>query len=149
MGLDICDLGRTEVILGMPWLAAHNPEINWETGEVKMTRCPPLCGKNKERKEKWEWRKKRKGEVEEKAAIRWAANEKKDWGKKEEMKMDHRKIEDMVPRRFHKWIKVFGKVESERMLVRKVWDHVIDLREEFMPSKARVYPLSRNEREEI
>jgi len=25
---DVYDLGRTEVILGMPWLAAHNPEIN-------------------------------------------------------------------------------------------------------------------------
>jgi len=33
-------------------LAAHNLEINWKTGEVKMTRCPPLCGKNKEKKEK-------------------------------------------------------------------------------------------------
>ena len=42
--MDVCDLGKTEVILGMPWLAAHNPEINWETGEVKMTRCLPLCG---------------------------------------------------------------------------------------------------------
>ena len=28
--LDVCDLGRTEVILGIPWLAAHNPEIDWE-----------------------------------------------------------------------------------------------------------------------
>jgi len=44
MRMDICNLGKTEVILGMPWLVAHNPEINWETGEVKMTRCPPLCG---------------------------------------------------------------------------------------------------------
>jgi len=26
--MDICNLGRTEVILGMLWLAAHNPEIN-------------------------------------------------------------------------------------------------------------------------
>ena len=25
---DVCNLGRTEVILGMPWLAAHNPEID-------------------------------------------------------------------------------------------------------------------------
>jgi len=50
--LDVCDLERTEVILGMPWLAAHNPEINWKTGEVKMTRCPTLCGKNREKKEK-------------------------------------------------------------------------------------------------
>jgi len=38
---DVCNLGRTEVILGMPWLAAHNPEIDWEKGEVELTRCPP------------------------------------------------------------------------------------------------------------
>jgi len=42
--MDVYELGKTEVILGMLWLAAHNPEINWETGEVRMTRCPPLCG---------------------------------------------------------------------------------------------------------
>ena len=42
--MDVCDLGKTEVILGMPWLQAHNPEIDWEKGEVKMTRCPPICG---------------------------------------------------------------------------------------------------------
>jgi len=28
---------KTEMILGMLWLAAHNPEIDWEKGEVKMT----------------------------------------------------------------------------------------------------------------
>ena len=33
------------VILGMPWLACHNPEIDWRTREVKMTRCPEECGK--------------------------------------------------------------------------------------------------------
>ena len=42
--MNVCELGKTEVILGMPWLAAHNPEINWETGEVRMTRCLPLYG---------------------------------------------------------------------------------------------------------
>ena len=35
------------------------------------------------------------------------------------------------------------------MPVRKVWDHAIDLKEEFKASKAKVYPLSRNEREEV
>ena len=35
------------------------------------------------------------------------------------------------------------------MLVRKVWDHAIDLNNDFKASKARVYPLSRNEKEEI
>jgi len=54
MRIDVCDLERTEVILEMPWLAACNPEINWEMGEVKMMRCPPLCGgvKIKEKKKK-------------------------------------------------------------------------------------------------
>jgi len=35
MRMDMCNLGKTDVILGMPWLQAHNPEINWKTGEVK------------------------------------------------------------------------------------------------------------------
>jgi len=55
--MDICDLGRTKMILGIPWPAAHNPKINWETGEVKMLRCPPWCSKQitmKQRKVKVE-----------------------------------------------------------------------------------------------
>jgi len=26
--MDVCDLGKTEIILGIPWLTVHNPEIN-------------------------------------------------------------------------------------------------------------------------
>jgi len=33
------------VILGMLWLACHNPEIDWRTGEVKMMRYPGEYGK--------------------------------------------------------------------------------------------------------
>jgi len=44
---------------------------------------------------------------------------------------------------------MFGKVESKRMLVRKACDHTIDLNDDFKASKARVYPLSRNEKEEV
>ena len=35
MRMDVCDLGKTEVILGMPWLTAHNPEINWKLGKLR------------------------------------------------------------------------------------------------------------------
>ena len=74
-------MGQMEVILGMPWLAAHNPEIDWEKGEVKMTKCPPMCRRNKkvEKKETREtavsyaprgW--------EEVKAVNWAADKKKD-----------------------------------------------------------------------
>jgi len=40
--MDMCDLRKTKVILGMPWLVVYNPEINWEMGEVKIMRCLSL-----------------------------------------------------------------------------------------------------------
>ena len=43
--IDVIGGQKWMVILGMPWLAHHNPKINWRTGEVKMTRCPEECGK--------------------------------------------------------------------------------------------------------
>ena len=113
-------------------MAVHNPEINWETGEVKMMRCLLLCGgikvKEEERKKV-----KRVVTVEEEKIIQWAIDDKEDWGKEEEMEEDHRKIKKMVPKRFLRWKKVFGKMKLERMLTRKTWDHAIDLKETFKP----------------
>ena len=74
MRIDVCNLGKTEVILGIPWLAAHNPEINWETEEVKMTRCPPLCGERSQKREKV----KRIATEEEEKIVRWAIDNKED-----------------------------------------------------------------------
>ena len=47
-------------------------------------------------------------------------DEKEDWGREEEIELDHQKVEVMVPQKFHKWLKVFGKVESERIPTRKI-----------------------------
>jgi len=102
MRMDVCDLGKTEIILGMPWLATHNPEINWETGEVKMTRCPPLCSRVKVKEEDKKKRGKRIVTLEEEKIVRWTINDKEDWGREEEIEEDHRKIEEMVPRKFLK-----------------------------------------------
>ena len=126
-----------------PWLAAHNPEIDWEKEEVRMTRCLPLCGKTVKIKGKKEIREDKK------KIVRWAVDEKEDWGREKKIEVDYRKVEKMVPKRFYRWLRVFRKVESERMPVRKVWDHVIDLNNNFKASKARVYSLSRNEKEEV
>jgi len=52
MRIDVCNLGKTKVILEMPWLAVYNSEINWKTREVKMTRCLPLCGRSSQKREK-------------------------------------------------------------------------------------------------
>ena len=69
--------------------------------------------------------------------------------KEEEDLIEVRIVEEMVSRRFHKYLKVFEKKESEKMLIRKTWDHVIDLREDFIPKKGKIYLFFRIEREEV
>ena len=39
--------------------------------------------------------------------------------------------------------------QLERMLTRKVWDHAIEVKKEFVLRKGKVYPLSRKEKEEV
>ena len=80
----VCDLGEKVAIVGHTWLYCHNPEINWQTGEVKMSRCPPQCHfkvqeerKERRRQKKKERRKKRTAvplllhEEEEEEQINW------------------------------------------------------------------------------
>ena len=43
----------------------------------------------------------------------------------------------------------FGKKASERMPTRKLWDYAIDTKKKFVARKGKVYPLSREEREEV
>lgn len=37
------DLGRKDMIIGYDQLHRHNPEIDWQTGEWRFTRCPESC----------------------------------------------------------------------------------------------------------
>ena len=39
--LAISNLGKQSMILSYTWLKDHNPEVNWQTGEVQMNRCSP------------------------------------------------------------------------------------------------------------
>jgi len=153
------------VILGILWLACHNPEIDWRIGEVKITRCPKECGKQwrstqgklgwekqqeKEAGRKWEEKdrkkKQKKGKMVE---VKRIAKEWEIWDKEEEAAKSEVKARKLVLEKFHKWIKVFSKKQSEQMSTRKVWDHAIEMEEEFVPRKGKVYSLSREEREEI
>jgi len=122
--MDVYNLGKTELILGMPWLVVYNPEIDWEKGEVKMTYYPPICGKRKQEEKEKKVRKTEKNE-------------------------DKEVLRELVSKRFWKWKKVFGKKESKRIPVQKTWDHAIELKERFMPRKEKVYSLSREEKEEV
>jgi len=167
--IDVIGGQKWKVILEMPWLACHNPEIDWKTGEVKMTRCPEECGKlwrpvqgksgwekqkeeeakeeaERKREEKDKRKKQKKGKLME---VKKVAEEWEIWDEEEEVAKSEAEAKKLVPEKFHRWIKVFEKKQSERMPTRKLWDHAIDVKEGFMPQKGKVYPLSREEREEV
>jgi len=66
-------------------------------------RCPPLCGRNTKLEKRQKVKKgKRVVILEEEKMVRWAMEDKEDWGRDEEVEVDHKKIEEMVPKRFLK-----------------------------------------------
>ena len=155
--IDVIEGQKWSIILGMPWLGRHNPEIDWKTGEIKMMRCSDEYRKKwrigkqtkpgwKKQEEKKKKKERRRSIIEEVKMIERIIEEKEN--EKEDL-IELRATDEIVPRWFHKYLKVFEKKDSERMLIRKAWDHAIDLREGFVPKKGKIYPLSRVEREEV
>ena len=141
MEIDVIGGQKWSVILGMSWLARHNPEIDWRTEEVKMTRCPEKCGKQwRPVQEKSGWEKQKEEEAKEEARRKREEKEKKKqkqkkgravevrkvveeweiWDEEEEAAKSEIEAKNLVPEKFHEWIKVFGKKQSERMPTRKL-----------------------------
>ena len=60
--IDMIGGQKWSVILGMPWLGYHNPEIDWKIGEIKIIRCLDECGKKWRigKQTKSEWKKRRR-----------------------------------------------------------------------------------------
>jgi len=138
--IDVIRGQKWMVILGIPWLARHNLEIDWRTGEVKMMRCLEECGKQwRPVQEKLGWEKQKEEEAKEEAGKKREEKDKKRKQKKEKI-MEVKKVAEeweiwddddeaakseaeakkLVPEKFHKWIKVFGRKQSERMPIRKL-----------------------------
>ena len=112
-------------------------------GEAEGRRSKGRSGKKKEKKKK---KKQKKGKT---VKVRKVAEEWEIWDKEEEAAKSEAEAKKLVPEKFHRWIKVFGKKQSERIPTRKLWDHVIEVKERFRPRKGKVHPLSREEREEV
>ena len=102
----------------------------------------------KKREEKVEKQKKRQ-KKEKTIEVKRVTEEWEIWDKEEKAVKLEAEAKKLVLEKFHKWIKVFGKKQSEQMSMRKIWDHTIDMKERFVPRKGKLYPLLREEREEV
>ena len=135
-------LGKVPLILGHDWLKKHNPDIDWTTGGIKLSHCPPECKSlmdmhfaklmlDNESQETW---------------IQVLRNHESK-GDIDESTLEE--AQKLVPHEYWDYLDVFSKSKSERMLLRKPWDHRIDLKEDFPPNKGQLIPLSVDEQKEV
>ena len=81
--------------------------------------------------------------------VKKVAEEWEIWDEEEEVAKLEVEVKKMVPEKYHQWIKIFGKKQSERMPMRKMGDHAIEVKEGFVLRKRKIYPLLREERKEV
>ena len=176
----VADLGDKDMILGYTYLRKHNPEIDWERGEWRYTRCPESCAPrarkniNVTEEETDELQLPREDplitsldelgeECIENPHINWISTEDpedlqiaqltaeilaKDLEEVDDS--DTRQWQTLVPEYLHEYGNVFSKKQSERMPVRKPYDHGIDFEEgASLPRPAKLYPMSPKERNSL
>ena len=163
---EVCDLGKSNIIIGFTWLKKHNPEINWKTGNVQFTRCPQECTITIR-----EYKKKHANAFKYRASIEEVDDDVKESEIEDDVDVEteediylwvleyihtvdecvkvEKTVEEIVPPAFHAYLDVFRKEPSERMPTRKPWDHAIDLMPDFVPKKSKIFPLSPDECEEM
>jgi len=42
----LTNLGQDNLILGTDWLRLHNPDVDWQTDQITLSRCPTTCFSN-------------------------------------------------------------------------------------------------------
>ena len=99
--------------------------------------------KREKRKERTENKKPKKERTIE---VKKAAEEQEIWDKKEEEAKSEEEMKKLTLEKFHKWIHIFDKKASERIPTRKLQDYAIDMKEEFVLRKGKMYLLLGEER---
>ena len=126
---------------GKQWRPVQR-KSGWE--KQKEEKAKEEAGKKREEKDKKKKQKKRKIVEVKRVTEEWEI-----WDKEEEVARLKEEAKKLVLEKFYRWIKIFEKKQSEKMPTRKVWDHAIDVKKRFVLRKGKVYPLSREEREEV
>ena len=57
-------------------------------------------------------------------------------------KEDTQTLPEIVPPELHKYLDVFDKERAKRFPKTRPWDHTIELKDDFLPSDCKVYPLT-------
>jgi hypothetical protein len=50
--------------------------------------------------------------------------------------------EELVPKEYHEYLKIFNKKASNRFPPKRLWDHAIDLKPGFQPKNCKLYSMA-------
>ena len=130
----VTDLNGTDMFLGYDWLVKHNPEVDWNKGTIKFTRCPRICKMNYQ-------------DISFTANRRTQAMEKDKEQQEIEKEPDQTNSEDL-PDYIYPFTHLFNKKKFKKLLDRREWDHEINLTEDApkeLNVKAYVMTIKENE----
>ncbi|EEB88998.1 hypothetical protein MPER_12960 [Moniliophthora perniciosa FA553] len=140
----ISGLGKEKLILGLPWLQNHNPNIDWVTGEVVFrpnrklrirqftgildTTPPEILIQAKQIEE---------------VHIRAKTSTSQTLAQAQEEKK--RSLEELIPSYLLDFRSQFEKGKAERFPESRPYDHAIELKPDYVPKKQGLYRLNETE----
>ena len=158
---DVVGMATHHVILEMPWLNKHNPEINWKTGVLKFGRTGDVTSIKSTR---WQWTSvdekqnrrpveacnasvsKYKGDLQQRGSDSSAIS--KGQRGNEERAIEGNDAPSGIPREYEKWAHLFEEETTAKALPRhQPWDHEIELEPGKEPTFGPIYALSEKELE--
>ena len=151
--LDIIDVPKDQIILGMPWLETHDPEVRWKDKAIKFTRCN--CKKSVETVYNW---RNHILPISEKGMQAYAKRKKSIYRMEKKSlsddEQDHELEQEVsnegqksIPDEFKEFECIFGTAADLPQPDHKPWDHRIDLQEGKQPTFGPVYQCSQRELE--
>ena len=172
--LFVTGLGKQKIILGYPWFKQNNPELDWTKRtltwrtEQNTENTPKPTGEEEIDPESWKNHTTNPMEelddeqignatlisyIEEMKSEVWInvkqGNMATELAIKENEKKPELSDEELVPEDLHEFLDVFSETKANRFPEPSVWDHKIDLKDDFEPKSFKNYNLSLEEQKEL
>jgi hypothetical protein len=142
----VTNLGDSDVFIGYKWLKKHNPKVDWRKSALFFTRCPDECGHittldelDGNPVEKQTWVHLEDGDRLFTFDIEGYMSNRTFMGNAQKEEDIFKKV---VPPHYHDYKDIFNKKDFDQLPEWRVWDHTIELTEDFKPVECKVYPLN-------
>jgi hypothetical protein len=150
----ITGLGNQKIILGLPWLQEHNPEINWKEGTLQWRTT--MMEEVLDEEEHLNW----PVNASDKVLLEYLGMENKLWINSKEnlatklaseanQKKRDLTPEWLVPWEYHDYLNIFDEDKANRFPDTRPWDHKIEIKSGFEPKSFKTYNLTPEEQVEL